>query len=148
MYLLDTNFCSALLRNAPEIVDRLRRLRGEGVFTCEIVRGELAFMVALSERVEANASRLDSLFSDLPVLPVGPDEAAEYGKLKAAIIRRHGPRGRRKSVPVTRLGFSDNDLWIAAVALARGLTVLSGDGDFSRMREAEPRLRVESWIGG
>lgn len=82
------------------------------------------------------------------VFPVDQRAADEYGRLRATLIAHFGPRekARRKSIRIERLGFSDNDIWIAAVAKAYGLTILSSDSDFPRMAEAVD-LRVENWLG-
>ena len=43
-----------------------------------------------------------------------------------------------------KLGFSDNDLWIAAIAKRYGLIVVSADHDFQRLKGIA-ELSVESW---
>ena len=44
-----------------------------------------------------------------------------------------------------RLGFTDNDLWIAASAVERQAILVSEDPDFRRMAALES-LNVESWL--
>ena len=76
------------------------------------------------------------------------DEAADvYGQLKAAVLDRFGPRekAKRRKAKTERLGFSENDMWIAAIARRRGLTVVSADSDFQRIAEAVD-LTIETWV--
>jgi tRNA(fMet)-specific endonuclease VapC len=42
-------------------------------------------------------------------------------------------RSRRRAFDLTKLGFTDNDLWIAASAIERDAVVVSEDLDFQRM---------------
>ena len=68
----------------------------------------------------------------MPCLPV--DEAAgdTYGRVKALLEKAGRPIG------------SDNDLWIAAVALANGCVFVSAQKSFPHV----PGLSVEDWTAG
>lgn len=146
MYLLDTNHCAQLLRNHPEVVRRLRDLERTRVATCVVVRGELMFMARKSAQQAANVAAVNALMRDMGVFPVDEAAADGYGALKAALLDHFGPkdRARRRQFEVVRLGFSDNDLWIAAIARSRGYRVVSSDRDFVRINEVTP-LPVETW---
>ncbi|MEH2168503.1 MAG: PIN domain-containing protein [Nostoc sp.] len=43
------------------------------------------------------------------------------------------------------MGFDDNDLWIAATAIYHNITLVSADGDFTRIQQIYS-FSVESWI--
>ncbi|MGI8552253.1 MAG: type II toxin-antitoxin system VapC family toxin [Dehalococcoidia bacterium] len=66
--------------------------------------------------------------------------------LKARIFDRFGPqeRAKRRRLTAERLGYSDNDIWIAATVLHGGLIVVSADSDFRRMQEVTD-LTIENW---
>src|SRR5690349_19391696 len=118
MYLLDTNHCSHLIMGSPDIRQRLMDLGDARVVTCTIVRGELVFWAEKSERQEANRRIIEEFLADIDVLPVDGEAATFYGELKARIVNRFGPRERakRRRATIERLGFTENDLWIAAIA--------------------------------
>jgi len=48
-------------------------------------------------------------------------------------------------VDTVKLGFGENDLWIAAIAKQFQLIVVSSDKDFERIREVE-NICLESWL--
>lgn len=146
MYLLDTNHCSRLLEGHPAITQKLLDLGDALVATCSIVRGELMFMVYRSDRKIENAHRVHVFLADIEVYPVDEQVADIYGKLKADLVDHFGPRAKtkRRATKIEKLGFSENDLWIAAIAKRYGLTVVSADSDFERIREVDS-LAVEKW---
>jgi len=63
------------------------------------------------------------------------------------LVEQYGPRERakRRNFDLSRLGFHDNDLWIASCALDVAMTVVSTDGGFARIA-AVSDLEVDSWI--
>ena len=65
---------------------------------------------------------------------------------KLAILDRFGPRekAKRRKTETTQLGFSENDLWIAAIARRYALTIVSADDDFERIKQVED-ISVERW---
>lgn len=146
MYLLDTNHCSLLLEAVPLVLERVAA-SDQPLTTSVIVRGELRHMVAQSEQRAVNAARLDTLLEQLPALPIDDAAADWYGEIKAALIRRFGPKERRKRrhTTVAQIGVSDNDLWPTATAKAHRATVVSADTDFQRIAEVTD-LSVVSWL--
>ena len=93
------------------------------IVLCPIVRGEILFGI---ERLPEGKRRTDlgvkaqNLFDNLPCETIPPYAGEVYARIKAS---QH------------RLGFSiaDNDLWIAATAIAIEATLVSMDGDFGRV---------------
>lgn len=149
-YLLDTNHCSRLLQGYPGIQQKLVELAQTPVATCVIVRGELIFMAERSERREENLHQVQSFLASLKIYSIDDEVADQYGRLKAALLRHYGPRERAKrhQARLERLGFTENDLWIAAIAQRYELTIVSADSDdFERMKTVED-LSLESWLEG
>lgn len=120
IYLLDTNVISAARRpdRAPRVAAWLRGRAERDLFLSVISLGEIERGIRAQERanpafaadLRAWMDRTLRLFSDR-LLPFGPDEARIWGRLSQEI------------------GHGGADLMIAATALARGATVVTGNVD-------------------
>jgi tRNA(fMet)-specific endonuclease VapC len=97
-----------------------------------IVRGEIRYGL---ERMPAGKRRsklkekTDKLFLVIPRVTVTEEVADKYGQVK-----------REAEKQGTYL--SDNDLWIAATALANDAILVSNDSDFIRIS----KLIIENWV--
>ena len=129
-YLLETNICIYIRQKRPEeVLRRFRKLRlGEAVLSV-ITYGELLYGAAKSEHRVAARERLRELVLLLPALPL-PESAAEtYGTIRAELESKGEMIG-------------NNDLWIAAHAVAAGLTlVTNNEREFRRVRG----LKIQNW---
>jgi len=85
-----------------------------------ITLGELHVGVLAARDTSTRARRLATLegVSDLEALPVDTAVAAEWGRLRVLLAERR----RRLNI---------NDLWIAATAVAHGISVVTQDDDFA-----------------
>lgn len=120
MYLLDTNIISAVRRpdRAPQVAAWLRAKPEADLFLSVITLGEIERGIRAQERqnpafaadLRIWVDRTVRLFSDR-LLPFGADEARIWGRLSQDI------------------GHGGADLMIAATALARGATVVTGNVD-------------------
>ena len=101
------------------------RLPEEG-FVSVITWGELHAGVHVAADTDTRARRLRTLerVGEVSLLTVGPEAAAHWGRLRARLAEA----GRRASV---------NDLWIAAIALANDLPVVTQASDFDVLAELE-----------
>lgn len=147
MYLLDTNHCSRIIAGDLNIMQQLQLHRGDGIATSAIVRGELLFMVQKSQQQAENLKAVEAFLQDLSLYPINGAVAGVYGRLKGDIVNQLGPKNKaqRRKVTVQELGFSDNDLWIAATTLHYSLTLVSVDRDFQRLQLVQA-FSVESWL--
>lgn len=147
MYLLDTNHCSYLIDGQPDVVAALRSKGSAPVTTTVIVQGELLFMAHNSEQLLANLRRVQALLQRVRLYPIDPETAEIYSELKAALFARFGPKekSKRRRFTLSQLGVSDNDLWIAAVALRHDLILVSADTDFARLQQVRT-LKIENWL--
>ena len=129
-YLLDTNICIYIRQKRPEeVLRRFRKLRPGEAALSVITYGELLYGAAKSEQRVRAIEQLHELVSVLPALSL-PEAAAEaYGTIRAELELNGEMIG-------------NNDLWIAAHALAAGLTlVTNNEKEFRRVR----RLKVQNW---
>jgi tRNA(fMet)-specific endonuclease VapC len=146
VYLLDTNHCSRLIDGDPQVIAQLQAKNQAGCATSVVTRGELLFMAWNSQRREENKARVQAFLNAIRIYAIDPAIADAYGEFKAALIRHFGPKQNtaRRKIRIQELGIHDNDLWIAAIALKHGLTIVSADRDFARMKEVRP-MTLESW---
>ena len=134
MYLFDTDILSNLLRRMPSttLIAKLASVPPEQQFTASITLGELVYGAhKLGTRGTALLERLETtLLPNLPVLPFDAAAARRYGEVRADLERRGLPIG-------------EADLRIAAIALVRDFTVVTGN---LRHFQRVPGLRVENWL--
>ena len=132
IYLLDTNAFSDLMREHPAFDKRLAGLTENDLITiCPVVRGEILFgleKLETGKRRQELEAKADKIFAVIQCEPIPEAAADHYAKVKIA---------RQKK----GLTLDENDLWIAACALATQATLVSRDGDFRQI----DGLAVEDW---
>jgi len=136
MYLLDTDILSNLMKRSPSsvLVARVVRVPPEEQFTSSITLGELVDGAhRLRERTAILMEKIEeALLPNLPVLAFDSAAARRYGEVRAELERLGTPIG-------------DADLRIAAIALSRGLRVVTGN---ERHFRRVPELETENWLEG
>ncbi|MEO7147294.1 MAG: type II toxin-antitoxin system VapC family toxin [Terrimesophilobacter sp.] len=113
--LLDTSVIIALETDRPVDFGSLPLEH----FVCSISLGELHLGVHSAPNPESRSARMATLeaMAGLTTLPVNAAAAAQWGRLRF----RLSEAGREINV---------NDLWIAAVAIAHDVPVVTQDADF------------------
>lgn len=131
-YLLDTNICIYIKNHRPpEVLARFSSLPPGKVAMSAITYGELCFGAEKSSKPKEVRDILQHLLALIPVLPLDESASEHYGR-----IRQH--------LQVNGKLIGNNDLWIAAHALASKLTLVTNNTDeFERV----PGLKVENWVG-
>jgi tRNA(fMet)-specific endonuclease VapC len=147
MYLLDTNHCSRLILQDPELILRLSETPSDDIATCAIVAGELINMGAQSQQRFQNLIVIKNFLDSIYIYPVNTETASVYGELKAAVFDKFAPKdkNKRRKFTVQNIGFGENDLWIAAIAIQHNLTIITADRDFQRIQEVHP-ISLNSWL--
>lgn len=129
-YLLDTNICIYIRQKRPyEVLRRFRRLRAGEAALSVITYGELLYGAAKSAQRATAMERLRELTQILPALALPESAAEEYGEVRSELETKG-----------TMIG--NNDLWIAAHALASELIlVTNNEKEFRRVRG----LKIQNW---
>jgi tRNA(fMet)-specific endonuclease VapC len=113
-HLLDTNSCVDHLRRGPasNITGRLGAAVPGSVVLCSVVVAELLYGAHRSLRKSQTLSQVQVFCGQLQSLPFDDLAAEEYGRIRAHLA------GLGTSI-------GPNDLMIASIALANGLTLIS-----------------------
>lgn len=131
-FLLDTNIFSDLMREHPKLDEYLAKISSsDQIAICTIVRGEILYGIERlphSKRRQELEDKAGKLFAVLPCEPI-PKAAGDYYANVKLTQQKKG------------LTLDENDLWIAATALALGAILISKDSDFYQIEA----LVVDNW---
>ena len=128
-YLLDTNICIFLLKDAYGLRDRVSQIGIEIFAVSEITIGELFYGASKSERKEERLKDVERIMKMFVVLPIFP-ALSDYGSIKASLETK----GER---------IDDFDLLIGATAIANGLTMVT---DNVKHLGRIPGIKLENWV--
>lgn len=133
MYLFDTDVVTNPLKPRPSraLLTRLAALTAEQQHITTITLGEIVYGAGRSNRPAYHLERLQQLIlPQVQVLPFDDAAAYCYGMLRAQLEEKGAP-------------MACADLQIAAIALSRGLILITGNTrHFGRV----PGLRLENWL--
>lgn len=129
-YLLDTNICLYIRQQRPEaVLHRFTKLRPGEAALSVITYGELLYGAQKSAQRTIALERLRELVALLPPLPLPENAGEAYGAIRAELERKGELIG-------------NNDLWIAAHAIASSLIlVTNNEREFRRI----PSLKIQNW---
>lgn len=129
-YLLDTNVCIRILTNShPKVTQKYSMLGSSSVAICSVVKAELCYGAYKSQRRSVNLASVNQFCGPLISLPFDDLAADAYGQIRAQLESQGMPIG-------------PNDMLIAAIALANGLTLVTNNTrEFTRVA----KLQTEDW---
>jgi tRNA(fMet)-specific endonuclease VapC len=128
MFLIDTDICSAHLRNVATVTRRFQQHSGE-LHISVVTLGELLSWTLRSKSPPKYHQGLLSLLSDVIVLDVDQTTAWKFGEVRAQLLDLGQP-------------IAAADLLIATTALVHGFKVVTHNTlHFSKV----PGLTVEDW---
>jgi tRNA(fMet)-specific endonuclease VapC len=129
--LLDTNSCVDHLRRgqASNITAKLAAAVAGSVALCSVLVAELLYGAHRSVRKAQTLGQVQGFCRRFRSLAFDDLAAEEYGRIRAHLVGRGTPIG-------------PNDLMIASIALAHGLTLITHNtSEFSHV----PGLKLEDW---
>lgn len=124
-YLLDTNIIIALFASEISVLNNL--VQADQVFIPSIAVGELYFGAKKSARSEKNLEQIEKFIKNVKVIGCDSDTARQYGDVKNKL--------RIKGRPLP-----ENDVWIAALALQYGLSLVTRDAHFQQVENLQTVL--------
>ena len=129
--MLDTNTIIYIRRYLPASVrDRFNKLQQGEALVSVITYGELMYGVSKSSKKEVAIAILQEMMQILPLTPLPGAAGAVYGEIRAELEANGKIIG-------------NNDLWIAAHALAAGLIlVTNNEREFRRVKG----LKIQNWV--
>jgi tRNA(fMet)-specific endonuclease VapC len=129
-YLIDTDICSAHLRDAKRVIGRFLQHAGQ-LNISVLTLGELLSWTLRRNSPPRYHQALVKLLADVNVLDIDQPVAQRLGEIRADLLDRGQP-------------IASIDVLIGATALVHGLTVTTHNVQhFSRI----PGLVVEGWLG-
>lgn len=131
MYMLDTNICIYIRKNAPpQVLEKLQACQPGEVFMSAITFAELMYGAIKSQATLSNLEKLQGLRAVIPVLEFDSKAAEAYGAIRADLEKQGLPIG-------------SNDFLIAAHALSQNMVlVTNNEREFLRVNG----LNVENWV--
>lgn len=133
-YLLDTNMVTALMEENTKFLEHLQNLsENDSVMTTVFTYGEIYYGINIlpqckkRKRLEQKANQA---FSDLLILSADARVATYYFKIKSDLKKKGRPFN------------AENDLWIAATAVANQMCLATDDAHFKEVDD----LQIEDWI--
>jgi tRNA(fMet)-specific endonuclease VapC len=151
-YLLDTNHITAWEEKNPTFIARFRDHPHENIlWVCPIALAEIEWglrvTITTNTQRRADCRRFieDEMLDFVWTIDTTTKDA--YAQIMELIWRKYPPGSGRIETQhhLCTLGVDVNDVWIAAVALERGLILLTND-DMETIRDCVPDLRVANWL--
>ena len=125
-YLLDTNIVIGMFTGDKAIQEKMQNI--DKMFLASPVVGELCYGARKASRPTENFAKVNRLTQRFPLFSCDLKTARWYGNIKDQ-LRRKG-----RLIP-------DNDIWIAAIAIQRGLILVTRDSHFEEVES----LQTERW---
>jgi len=154
-YLFDTNIWSYAFEQATFVTDKIQKFENSQIYLSVVVWGEVIFGAKANPKFPFDEYR-EFIHKDKPlILPIDEHVAEVFGALKAEIFKKKSAKvfransGRenllKNPIPAKDIGVDENDLWLAAQALAHNLILITGDRMQNILELAPKNLKYELW---
>ena len=125
-YLFDTNIIIGFLKNDIKIVERAGEL--EEINISVITVGEILYGANNSEKSEENIKKYKNFFEFCNIVNVTEKTAEFYAEIRYKLKKAGKP------IP-------ENDIWIAAIAVENGYTIITRDKHLKSIEF----IKTEEW---
>lgn len=154
-YLFDTNIWSYTFEQATFVTDKIRKLENSQIYLSVVVWGEVIFGAKTNPKFPFDKYR-KFIHKDKPlILPIDEHVAEVFGALKAEVFEKKSAKAFRSNLgrkdllknpmPAKDMGVDENDLWLAAQALAYNLILITSDRMQNILELAPKNLKYELW---
>ena len=128
---MDTNICIYITKQRPaSVLEKFEQLSVGEVSMSTITFGELLYGAEKSLHPKKTLHLLEELASLIPPIPLSTDVGKHYGRIRSKLEKQGKLIG-------------NNDLWIAAHALATDLILVTNNvKEFAIV----PKLKIENWV--
>ena len=123
--LVDTNVIIRFFKGQTELFSLFDDM--ENLYISSITVGELMYGAELSKKSDFNRENYFCFCKQMKVLYPDLEIAKSYGIIKASL------KSKGKPIP-------ENDIWIAATAIAGKLTLITADSDFKMVEGLQLEL--------
>ena len=129
-YLLDTDTIIYWLNGNQTINQKIAAVGFENLAFSIISKAELYYGAYNSAHVVRNIASIELLSNRMAMLPLNNESASHFGLIKSTL--------KKQGLPIL-----DADIFIAAIAIANGLTlVTNNEKHYARIQD----VQIENWI--
>ena len=154
-YLFDTNIWSYAFEEAEFVTERIQKLEKSQIYLSAVVWGEMICGARANPKFDFEQYKKFILKDKPLILPIDKNVGEVFGGLKAIIFEKRSERTLRSKtgranlfktpMPSKNMGVDENDLWIAAQALAYNLILVTNDRMHALLELSPKELKYEIW---
>jgi predicted nucleic acid-binding protein len=164
-YLGDTNFASSLFvtsrkehLKADAFLQKVKASKGR-IFLSRIALAEVEFGFELNPNIPITVKQQMTVgISAYQILDIGKHTVTPYAQIRAALFDQKCPKNKKNQIKTNlrpefftavsptayELGIQENDLWMAAIAVERNMTLVTQD-KMNQLKSVFPTLQLEDW---
>ena len=164
-YLGDTNFASSLFvtsrkehLKADAFLHKVKASNGR-IYLSRVALAEVEFGFELNPNIDVTTKQqMNTGMAAYQILDIGKHTVSPYAQIRAALFDKKCPRNKKKQIKTNlrpefftalsptayELGIQENDLWMAAIAVERNMTLVTQD-KMNQLKSVFPTLQLEDW---
>lgn len=165
-YLSDTNFASCLFVTSRKEHSKAyafwQKVKNSGgrIYLSRIALAEVEFGIELNPSLSGTVKRqMEAGITAYQILDIGKHTTAPYAQIRAKLFSEKCPKDKKGKIRAKlrpefftalsptayELGIQENDLWMAAIAVEREMTLISADR-MEQLKSVFPKLILKNWM--